>query len=385
MHAWSSSYYIYINACLALTVLGLGINIFTERERESFKLRGVQHTAPELKCHSLGFGENDIIVHLHIQKAGGSYFGALLLDVQYPDAHCLSRKGNLSLQQFQLTGQRLGPKSFICSRGNRKQNAYFQPLFSRFSAGWPCGVHPSYARMIPCALRETNATLQQLKFVTTIRHPVQRFVSEYFQSFNGWSRNDGYSVRNAIQSDFFCNGTLRPPETPCSHGSNPSSDWASTWGILRSVWNRNSSEISTREPSLWDYLACPSTYHHNRQTRMLATEIPSMNSPRDYYNPTFQRLMLDSAKLNLANLAFFGIQERLFESMRLFEWTFGLSYGTIAQNAPKANLATSNFHHKSLELIETHENLDTELYKYGLQVFEQRLAMCGSFCKVQGM
>jgi len=371
------------------------IYIYIERERG---YRGVAtlsrpfyQASPEpegsqhLDFHSpKGFAKDDIIVHLHIQKAGGSYFGRLLLDVHYPNASCVSRKGKLPLEEFISLGNRVGPKSFTCPRNNTSDPSYYQPLFSRFSAGWPCGVHPSYARMLPCVLRETNASLENLKFVTTIRNPVDRFISEYFHGYDGWSRTDGYSERNAIPGDYYCNGTLRRQENaPCSRGKSTYADGSYRWDIIRSHYRANDWHIPDpwgREPSLWDYLACPSSYHHNRQTRMLATDLPCISTEREWFNPAYQKRVLDSAKENLLNMAFFGIEERLYETMKLFEWTFGLSGAHVAPKSTRGSSVSSQLHFKSVELIQRHENLDMALYNYAVKVFEDKLLSCGALC-----
>lgn len=354
-------------------------------------MRSFHQTSPKLEGlqrlyfqSPKGFGKDDIIVHLHIQKAGGSYFGQLLLDVHYPNASCVSRSGKLPLREFISLGKKVGPKSFTCPRNNTSDLTYYQPLFSRFSAGWPCGVHPSYARMLPCVLRETNASLENLKFVTTIRNPVDRFISEYFQGYDGWSRwNDGYSKRNAISGDYYCNGTLRQEDAPCSRGISTYADGSFRWDLIRSHFLANHSHIpdpSRREPSLWDYLACPSSYHHNRQTRMLATDLPCVSTEREWFNPAYQNRLLQSAKENLFNMAFFGIEERLYETMKLFEWTFGLSGTHVSPKITRGSSVSSLLHFKSVELIQTHESLDMALYNYAVKVFEDRLLSCGALC-----
>lgn len=340
------------------------------------------------------FGGEDVIVHVHIQKAGGTYFGGWLLDVQYPDAVCVLRENKIQKMIYwenaELIRQRHMNEStyFPCWRKHRDGYRYFQPLFSKRSVGWRCGVHASFGRMLPCAFKYSNtSSVENLKFATIIRNPVDRFISEYLQTINGWKRmNDGYSPEVSIPSDYYCNGTLRQIAFPCTVGKidglkSRKDGFTFVWDIVRSITGKNHSDISGREPSLWDYLACPSTYHHNRQTRMLASDQPCVKNDMELYSPPYQQAILKSAQTNLERMAFFGLEDRMYESLKLFEWTFGLLGPPLAPKESKGSKVSSMLHPQSLKLIEVGENLDMELYRHGVKIFEERLHTCGEYCQ----
>ncbi len=83
-----------------------------------------------------------------------------------------------------------------------------------------------------------------------------------------------------------------------------------------------------------------------------------------------------SAKKQLLSLPYFSIKERGLESMQLFGWTFNLTLPDIASISER-RMGPSNgaiqppnnqLHLRILELNE----LDMELYKFGLAVFDKR-------------
>lgn len=84
-------------------------------------------------------------------------------------------------------------------------------------------------------------------------------------------------------------------------------------------------EIGWKDVHLNEFLSCPFNLAFNRQTRMLA-DLTLVNC----YNKssmdirTRENIILESAKSNLKNLAFFGIKERMADSQYLFEILFNL-------------------------------------------------------------
>ena len=113
---------------------------------------------------------------------------------------------------------------------------------------------------------------------------------------------------------------------------------------------------------------------------MLATDLPCVSTEREWFYPSYQSKILDSAKENLRNMAFFGIEGRLYETMKLFEWTFGLSGAHVSPQITRGSSVSSQLHFKSLELIQRHESLDMALYNYAVKLFEDRLLLCGALC-----
>lgn len=74
----------------------------------------------------------DVLVFLHIQKTGGSTFGQHLVD-------------NLDFREECSCPAKVKVNSCKCL----SQRGYIW-LFSRFSTGWPCGVHPGWTQLKHC-------------------------------------------------------------------------------------------------------------------------------------------------------------------------------------------------------------------------------------------
>ncbi len=84
--------------------------------------------------------------------------------------------------------------------------------------------------------------------------------------------------------------------------------------------------------------------------------------------------MMTSAKLNLAKMDYFAVHEYLVASQYLFSWTFGKSFKSL--QLPQVFEVTEN-RLKSVssyipEITEVN-NLDMELYSYGVEIFLTRL------------
>lgn len=160
--------------------------------------------------------------------AGGTSFGRHLvkdLDLETP---CECKKGR---------------KRCKCVRPSESGVNKFW-LFSRYSTGWKCGLHADWTELTNCvdnAMDESEkvVTKRRYFYVTLLREPVGRFLSEFKHVQRGatWK-----SARH------YCGG-----RSATSHELPPcynSSDWS---GV-----------------SLRDFISCPHNLAFNRQTRMLA-------------------------------------------------------------------------------------------------------------------
>jgi hypothetical protein len=81
-------------------------------------------------------GARDILVFLHIQKTGGTSFGKHLVQnvrLEKP-CECL-------------------PSKRKCDCSNEKKHVW---LFSRYSTGWPCGVHADWTELQNCVEEYIN-------------------------------------------------------------------------------------------------------------------------------------------------------------------------------------------------------------------------------------
>lgn len=86
---------------------------------------------------------------------------------------------------------------------------------------------------------------------------------------------------------------------------------------------------------------------------------------------------LDEAKENLRKFAFVGVQERFEESMVLLQRTLGLGlvpYLNQHVSAPGRRPTVEEISVEERALIEEHNELDIELYAFGLELFQEALA-----------
>jgi len=83
--------------------------------------------------------------------------------------------------------------------------------------------------------------------------------------------------------------------------------------------------------------------------------------------------MLESAKRNLKELAFFGLLERQTDSQKLFEDKFGIEFLQNFEQRNKTVAANTVISEDKLELIRKYNALDIELYEYATELFNTRL------------
>ena len=131
-----------------------------------------------------------------------------------------------------------------CFRPNGKASNW---LFSRYSTGWKCGLHPDWTELTECVdgylnSHETKVAQRRYFYITFLRNPVGRYLSEFRHVQRGatWKK----SLHN-------CNGkpATREQLPPCYDDVNKD-DWT---GV-----------------ELDEFMDCPFNLATNRQTRMLA-------------------------------------------------------------------------------------------------------------------
>ncbi|KHJ98885.1 heparan sulfate 6-sulfotransferase [Oesophagostomum dentatum] len=185
----------------------------------------------------------------------------------------------------------------------------------------------------------------QYFYTTFLREPIARFISEYRHVNRGatW-----------IASRHICNGRA------------PTSDELPLCFDPHLGWD---------DVSLDEFLHCPFNLAFNRQTRMLA-DLTLVNCyARNGMDPkTRNRILLESAKSNLRNMAFFGIKERMDDSQVMFERLFNLSFNRKLSAWSRSKSNDTDVTPEQMRLIREHNELDIQLYDYALKLFEHRFA-----------
>lgn len=229
---------------------------------------------------------SDVIVFLQIQNAGANFLERRLIEDLDLARPCVCRRGR---------------KLCRCRRPHRAGSW----LFSRYTLGWKCGVHPDWTELVGCVDRvldedEGSPVKRRYFYITVLRDPVTRFRSEWrrFHQNRGW-----HGARPHPCSDD------SPADAPtCFEARRPDNvSWA-------------------------EFLACPANPALNRQTHMLAdhglvdgcTRNGSVDEP--LAGGDRDTVLLASAKRNLRRMAFFGLAEFPRLSQSLFEATFGVRF-----------------------------------------------------------
>ena len=188
-----------------------------------------------------------------------------------------------------------------------------------------------------------------------LRHSVIRYISEYLHVQRGatWL------------SDHVCGGRKVTKEKmpPCYPGYYDDKQWLNA--------------------TLEEFLSCESNWGNNRQVMMLADlEVVGCYNQSHYAKEEREARMLESAKRNLEEFAFFGITEHLEESGVLFEKRLRMKFRKPMEQLPfsalcSAPLLQSVWTKDMYEKIAHTNKLDMALYDYALQLLTKRLNAIG--------
>ncbi|XP_072267264.1 heparan-sulfate 6-O-sulfotransferase 3 [Pyxicephalus adspersus] len=271
---------------------------------------------------------DDVIVFLHIQKTGGTTFGRHLVR-------------NIRLEQ--PCDCKPGQKKCTCHRPGRKETW----LFSRFSTGWSCGLHADWTELTNCVpaimeKKDSQKNHRNFYYITMLRDPVSRYLSEWKHVQRGATWKASLHV---------CDGrSPTPDELPTCYLGD---DWS---GV-----------------TLQEFMDCSYNLANNRQVRMLADL-----SLVGCYNLTFMNeserndILLQSAKNNLKNMAFFGLTEFQRKTQYLFERTFNLKFISPFTQFNTTRASNVDIDIWSRERIKELNYLDVQLYEYAKDLFLQR-------------
>lgn len=127
-------------------------------------------------------------------------------------------------------------------------------------------------------------------------------------------------------------------------------------------------------------MACQHNLAHNRQTRMLAnlSLVGCYNQSVVSNRAVREQMMLESAKENLRDIAFFGLTEFQAESRYLFEHTFRLRFTMDFVQYSETHASKVDVAPEQQERLSRLNHLDAELYTFAKQLFFARLEFARS-------
>ncbi|XP_005872884.1 PREDICTED: heparan-sulfate 6-O-sulfotransferase 2 isoform X1 [Myotis brandtii] len=313
---------------------------------------------------------DDLIVFLHIQKTGGTTFGRHLVR-------------NIQLEQ--PCECRVGQKKCTCHRPGKRETW----LFSRFSTGWSCGLHADWTELTSCVpavvdgkrdaklrpsrwrifqildatskdrrgspntnpdanspsskkARNTSKSGKNFHYITILRDPVSRYLSEWRHVQRGATWKASLHV---------CDG--RPPTSEELPSCYTGDDWSGC--------------------PLKEFMDCPYNLANNRQVRMLS-DLTLVGCYNLSVMPEKQRnkVLLESAKSNLKHMAFFGLTEFQRKTQYLFEKTFNMNFISPFTQYNTTRASSVEINEEIQKRIEGLNFLDMELYSYAKDLFLQR-------------
>ncbi|XP_051969942.1 heparan-sulfate 6-O-sulfotransferase 1-B-like [Xyrauchen texanus] len=271
----------------------------------------------------------DVIVFLHIQKTGGTTFGRHLVQNVRLELPCDCRPGQ---------------KKCTCYRPNRKETW----LFSRFSTGWSCGLHADWTELtncVPGVLNKKESRSKKMRkfyYITLLRDPVSRYLSEWRHVQRGATWKTSLHM---------CDGRTPTPDElpPCYEGT----DWSGC--------------------TLQQFMDCPYNLAINRQVRMLADlSLVGCYNLSTVTEKRRSQLLLESAKKNLRDMAFYGLTEFQRKTQYLFERTFHLKFIRPFMQYNSTRAAGVDLDNDMIQRIEELNDLDMKLYDYAKDLFQQR-------------
>ncbi|XP_035306175.1 heparan-sulfate 6-O-sulfotransferase 2 isoform X2 [Cricetulus griseus] len=313
---------------------------------------------------------DDLIVFLHIQKTGGTTFGRHLVR-------------NIQLEQ--PCECRVGQKKCTCHRPGKRETW----LFSRFSTGWSCGLHADWTELTSCVpavvdgkrdarlrpsrwrifqildstskdrwgssnfnsganspsstkTRSTSKSGKNFHYITILRDPVSRYLSEWRHVQRGATWKASLHV---------CDG--RPPTSEELPSCYTGDDWSGC--------------------PLKEFMDCPYNLANNRQVRMLS-DLTLVGCYNLSVMPEKQRnkVLLESAKSNLKHMAFFGLTEFQRKTQYLFEKTFNMNFISPFTQYNTTRASSVEINEEIQKRIEGLNFLDMELYSFAKDLFLQR-------------
>jgi heparan sulfate 6-O-sulfotransferase HS6ST1 len=324
--------------------------------------------------------KNDVLIFLHIQKTGGTSFGIRLVHDLLLDKpcecfenrkHCSCLRPTLKNKFNELKNQTTKLINFTQKKNNTTiENDEIKSkfwLFSRYSTGWVCGLHADWTQLNWCVNDALNR-LEKVKlkrryfFITILREPISRFLSEYDHVRRGatWRTSRYACSIEFLENKFELNDELKKFNLDGIQNKSLS---------LNKCYSGN----DWKNVKLNDYINCNVNLAINRQTRMLAdlSKVGCFNN--EMKNRTeYEKMLLESAIYNLNRLAFYGILEYQNISQFVFESTFNFKFKHSFIQLNRTHSTQIKITNQTLELIKKLNYLDIQLYDYAKKLFFKR-------------
>ncbi|KAL7979571.1 hypothetical protein Chor_004729 [Crotalus horridus] len=188
-----------------------------------------------------------------------------------------------------------------------------------------------------------GSTLRNYYYITILRDPVSRYLSEWRHVQRGATWKASLHV---------CDG--RSPTSEELPSCYSGDDWSGC--------------------SLQEFMDCPYNLANNRQVRMLA-DLSLVGCYNLSVMPEEQRnqVLLDSAKENLKRMAFFGLTEFQRKTQYLFEKTFNMNFISPFTQYNSTRASSVDIDEATQQQIEALNFLDMDLYDYAKDLFLQRV------------
>ncbi|XP_015908071.1 heparan-sulfate 6-O-sulfotransferase 2 [Parasteatoda tepidariorum] len=270
---------------------------------------------------------SDVIVFLHIQNTGGSVFARHMVEDLQLERPCQCRRNRRICR---------------CYRPDKYGSTWF---FSRYTTGWKCGVHPDWSELSNCVDHimdedEGKPVKRRYFFITVLRDPVKRFLSEF------WHARQGQSWSS---SRHWCSGVeATENELPVCFD------------------DKDLSQLTLEE-----FMNCSYNLAINRQARMLSDlALVGCYNSSSLSKEDKDLIILTSAKNNLHKMSFFGLSEFPKVSQYMFETTFGLNFRGKKSSARDGSSKSARkelfkeISAKDIETIKRLNYLDIEIYHY---------------------
>ena len=304
----------------------------------SINEKNLRNFAKQDKFKLLKFdvSKNHIFVYLHMQKTGGTTIEKKLSTNLF-EPHCDCKKVSKNAR-------------LICDCLRDNKEVWLVSRYTRLpNRGWPCGVHADWTELHACVPKLITKLYgrnpnRKFLYITQLRSPVSRFVSEFRNSQRGatWRKSEHKCKgKYADEKDLYC---------------YKGDSWK---GV-----------------SLQEFITCNKNLAINRQTRMLSDlELVNCYNRSSMSKARRDRTMLHSAMKNLMSMPFFGLVERPSESQFLFEKTFSLKFTEqwMLLDAGYASIYMVNISQAEVKKMEEINHLDIALHHFAEILFQQRL------------